>query len=366
MDSLFSFFRPAASLLFLFIGVYCCYTDLKYRKIKNFLILAGVLSAFFFFILLKPKLISNKDFFLNFALAALAGFSFWRLHLWAAGDAKFFILSSLFICIISPKEGFLHAPFKLPVVLALLLNSFILGFIFIFVEALLNFIQEIIHCFHDESKISFYKKRFSAFFNRKALIDLLKIIFFYIATIIVFMSIKNNLQRLLDLSGGYQLVLYLVLVIFYNRLRHSLENTKAVYLAILLTILVIFSKFDIILIIKFSMKFFIVLAAIRFVIGFLGNKAQLKTIRTENLKINQLLSADEIMSLPDEIKKEITFFADGLTATQALSLKKYYRSKKKFTVDINKTFPFVLFIFFSVIFTHFLKGGLVNPLFFLF
>ena len=90
-----------------FVGSICCYTDIKYGKIKNKWILMGLIWVVFIYTVLSIYTI----FFLhrweniNYLIKALIngftafflGYLLWHFKLWAAGDAKLFTLFAFLI-----------------------------------------------------------------------------------------------------------------------------------------------------------------------------------------------------------------------------------------------------------------------------
>ena len=88
----------------IFVGIISSYTDIKYKKIGNRLIMSGIAYAFFLNIFLasysllkgsiQAHIIINHylNYILNSLAALIVSFFMWRSGIWNAGDAKLFIV----------------------------------------------------------------------------------------------------------------------------------------------------------------------------------------------------------------------------------------------------------------------------------
>jgi len=123
----------ARLLVFLVIGAVISYQDLKERTISNkhlsILLVAGFLAGFFYYLYTFDFELFSQ-FLLNFCLAFLVGFFFWKLGFWGAGDAKFFLTASLYL-------PFLQYTVFFPSSL-ILINMFLLAFILWFIPTLIK------------------------------------------------------------------------------------------------------------------------------------------------------------------------------------------------------------------------------------
>lgn len=127
-------------ILFIVMGLLVSYEDWKSRKIRNRLILIGlgICGAGYLYLFVnsvmghwKLRFIGLGEYWLplrfypylavHFALAASAGLLTWWIRLWPAGDAKFYIVSALFLTLIEQNiVGFPGLVF-----LRLLINIFV-------------------------------------------------------------------------------------------------------------------------------------------------------------------------------------------------------------------------------------------------
>ena len=91
----------------LVIGGITSYSDIKYGKIKNIHLFCGFLYILFLysFLAVYSYFVLNQidnlkylvELLLNSSIALLVGYLLWRFNLWAAGDAKLFLVYSLLI-----------------------------------------------------------------------------------------------------------------------------------------------------------------------------------------------------------------------------------------------------------------------------
>jgi len=87
-------FLPALLAL----GAVTTYEDIKSGKIRNIWILAGILYAVVVYLFFSPFSAPEKEIiYLNILISILVSYLLWKKGLWAAGDAKLFIVYALLI-----------------------------------------------------------------------------------------------------------------------------------------------------------------------------------------------------------------------------------------------------------------------------
>jgi Flp pilus assembly protein protease CpaA len=110
------------------LGIVSSYTDIKFRKIKNkhliFFFIAGVVIHII--LLFQSKMILNKAFFLNFLTGLGIGLLSYFWGLWAAGDAKLFIVYVFLMPYSKYSQNLLFPS------LALFTNIFLVSFLAVF------------------------------------------------------------------------------------------------------------------------------------------------------------------------------------------------------------------------------------------
>lgn len=351
--------------VFLAIGFYSSYTDIKYRKIKNPVIGWAIASGIFMnsFFLFTPD--NQKYFFLDFGIALMIALILWRLNIWAAGDGKFFIFSSIFIHFFTPAHSFKNTPFQIPVVIIVFANAFIAAFVYLFLEAVSVFLRDFIVLWRKKSVSAILTDAVVRIKKPEFVLAQGKILFFYFAALIVFSFLNRYMLSFQFLRENY-LVFYLILLCAYSPVKTFLEKIKLRYLALGLFLLVWHSGVDIVDILGNLFKFFIFLGLVRTAINWFIQKRETKTIGPEEIQPSLLLAEEEIAGLPLEQKPKMRFFSDGLTCGQAEELRAYFKSINKTDIKVYNTFAFVPFIFLGAIVTFFLQGKLLNILFFLY
>lgn len=127
----------------LLLGAVTSYEDMRARKIKNKWILASLGFMFFFyvFVFLADDTLNAsirediaRDILLNGALSLGAGFALWKANIWPPGDAKLFFAYALLVPLPFYNNGYLpYFPS-----LALLINIFAAGFIYVTLTTMLS------------------------------------------------------------------------------------------------------------------------------------------------------------------------------------------------------------------------------------
>ena len=355
-----------AAFFFILISLYCSYTDIKERRVRNWLLGWGMVCGFCFYVFSYPKLVTPITFFLNFIIAIILAFLLWRLNVWAAGDGKFFIFSSVFAYLLNPSNIFADTQFNLPVILVILANAFILALLYVFLQTIVTFFSRVYFAFIQRNINKIFHNLWVRISKREFIFLQLKIFFFYIATLILVSVFLKRIFTVITVEPKYYFLVYLFLVFTYSQARKILVKIKLSYLILLLFLVVMLFTVDMFSIARTAFRFFIFLGILRGCINWYIQKEQTRMVSPEELKPHMLLASQEISSLPSEQQPKIRFFSDGLTIEQAKNLSSYFKSKKREEIKIYNTFPFVPFIVISLITTYFLKGKLLNILFFLY
>lgn len=354
------------AFFFILIGIYCSYTDIKERRIKNWLLAGGVFGGFCLYIFSYPKPIDRTNFFLSIVIATILAFFLWRINIWAAGDAKFFIFTSVFVYQLSPLSILQNTSLNLPIILVVFVNAFILALLYIFLQTLIAFLRRLFFILAHKDLRKVFNNLLRRVSQREFIFLHLKIFFFYIATLILVSVFLKRIFRIINLEPRYYFLLYIFLLFTYRQVRRILIKIKLAYLVILLFLVVVLFRVDMFSIARTAFRFFIFLGVLRSCINWYINKEQTRVIVPDGLRSNMILAAEEIADLPSEEQPKLRFLADGLTPEQAKDLSAYFKRKDRKGIKIYNTFPFVPFIVISLIITYFLRGKLLNILFFLY
>lgn len=379
------------NLFFLFIlcgvGFFAVYQDVKTGKVKNSLILTGLLAGALCYLSLAAGggfssgagFIYLKKVLLNVLISWIASFFIWRVGLWSAGDAKVFMLFS-FLLPLRYYSNNLTLPFFPSFIL--LVNSFILVMIFILFEALLMLGRTSIGFIlapkaHREDMIRFFcrlKDNFKEINRNKSgyfktgLVYLCILILFYILRTYV----KLETTRAFSPVGNivYPVIFFMFLPL--KRLLAKINTGAACFIFCFLCIYVLFMSAlpgaaqpsGLGIVFRDFIGFTLVLSVFFcFLELYIKRKDQI-TLSPEKISPYILLSKESLEKVGEELKREgikEKFYADGLTPAQAEYIKNLTSKNPDFNkISIYKTFPFVPFIFSGTIITFMTKGAILD------
>ncbi|MBL7130741.1 MAG: hypothetical protein ISS45_04990, partial [Candidatus Omnitrophica bacterium] len=132
-----------------FIGIVTSYQDIKFGKIKHKWIGMGliyfILGYLLLYLLSALRIVDYRginysyiqELFINGLISIVIAYLFWKLGIWAAGDAKLFIVYALLI----PLDYYSKSYLPYFPSFALLLNIFIPLFLFILIAAFLKLLN---------------------------------------------------------------------------------------------------------------------------------------------------------------------------------------------------------------------------------
>ena len=238
-----------------FIGLVTSYEDIKYGKIRNKWIMAGIywgLSALFLLFILKlasplmksyslPVLTMPFSYFwkalLNAALAIIVSFIMWRFNVWTAGDAKLFIVYSLLI----PLSYYWRSNLLFFPSFALLINIFFIVFLyflfcstFIYAKSILSKKASKEISRDDKAKSSglkiFLKKLNYFKTNIGMILGLL-------AIILLFNFFRQPIQKYAPFDINYfQVIIFIVFIIFSGAVNKFFRKSAILKIAALFLI----------------------------------------------------------------------------------------------------------------------------------
>jgi len=358
------------------IGVITSYQDFKFGKIKNKWILLGlfyslvVYCLFASFYILYGQLNSSYLFnlMINLFFAVLTGFLFWCMKLWASGDGKLFIVYSALV----PLSAYSLSPQKWFPSVDLLINIFILAFVFIFFNMLFKVRLKTL------KKISFASLKKSFEVNQLFFGAINLFVFFWIVEL--FLSLVNLDNNLLKI--GLPMILFLFLPKKFE------GKTKYFFLVLVFLRLILDQSVYSLDFFKNFLFLFLVVFLIR---GFLetGVNNLGQEVFSQEIKINQLKSGmilskiivkkdkGELASLKSE-NVEVVYYKKNYYAQQPKSLlnlgdfigeepegltKEQIKLIKEMgfkRVSVSKTISFAILMFGGVLLTLFFKGNFLS------
>lgn len=345
-------------MFFFAIGLYSCYTDIKIRKIKNPLIVTGITAGIILQLFFFSGADSLKIFFLNMLIGLLASLALWRLNIWAAGDSKFFIFSSVFVSSFTASNILKNSSYGFFSVLIPLFNAFILAFLYLFGEAITVLCGKLNQKLRQKEILFSVNNLLYLFKNPGFVLSKLNAIFFYLAVFILFSAAGKYVYGLIPVFPQSNLLFYIILIAVYSLFSKLMQKIKIYYLLLFSLFMVLFSGMDLALIIR-GVYFLVFFSLIRILLNFSIQKRQIRVISAQEIQPHLLLSEKEIAALPGEWKVK-KFYSDGLSREDAEELRDYFKAANKENVEIYNTFPFVPFIFAGVIITYLLGGRIIN------
>jgi len=347
--------------LIICIGSYAAYTDIHYGVVKNNLIQIGlILSLYlhiFFYIIGK---ISLFTVFVNFTVSSIAAFVIWYFKLWAAGDAKLFILFSFLIPLKYYGSKQLISFFPS---FTLLVNIFILVMVYLILEMCFKIIKSTIFYLKDLNRRQELIKRW---LNLKEKINqnkikFLKIIWGYLCIFLLIRILAEDVSQAISFVPALARFSYLILILAYKPLSMLLERTKKFlwFPTILLLGYMVIKERSVSLELTQTFKYFFGFMGILFIFRvilrlYLEKKETIK-INVQELRPKMLLTEKSMKSLKSDIVGK--FYPDGLSKEQVEIIKRDYPEKE---IEIYRTFPLAPFIFLGSLITILIKTSLLK------
>ncbi len=385
----------------IFLGLITTYEDIRYGKVRNKWILLGLfwgLGIILFFLIwyfvaspvthffhfeildqpansptpvLTVSLVYLSRVFLNAVIALIIAFLMWRGGAWAAGDAKLFFVYALLI----PLGYYWKSYLPLFPSFSLLVNIFIPIFIYLLIKAFFYFLK-FIYLKISKKEISREKKKKPDV--KKAIKDKIKsmgtILLAFVTIVLIFTVFQEPIKKYFSVDiASFQMFVFAAFVIFRRIASDFLK--KPIVLKVITSILIIVLIYGFITsptatwqslkkTVQIMIIFMIVFTIFTSLIDFHISRTGTREIETRNLKPK--MNLDE--SVINQIKNDKKFFKEhlsqiypeGLTRSQAESVKKWLLEKKDEKIKICKPFPFVLWMFIGVIITLILKSSLFH------
>lgn len=369
----------------LLVGLITSYEDIKYSKIRNKWTLFGLLwgvaillllplwnlvaspvTRFFYFNVLgheygspAPVLTVHLPFFIktitNLCFASAASFLMWKNKIWAAGDAKLFIVYSLLIPVTYYWKTYL--PFFPSFVL--LVNIFLIVFIYMLSSSFYYSSVEIFRLIKLRKKF-INPAIFKSIFIKagKALVSMIPMFLFVLLISLVLPLFGPRLQNLVNLFY-LQVVVYSAIIIFSAKANKIVDKFKWLILVCLLVIFgfglfaePLFTIKAVLQTLYYSVIFMVIFTLFQKMINLYVNKNSFEVIKADNLKPGMELSQDSLAAFGQEFEKG---GAENMNAIKEAAFKKGIVS-----VKINKFMPLAFWMFLGVIVTVILKESIIN------
>lgn len=397
MDILDVFFLPAV----FYIGIVASYEDFRAGKIRNKIILYGliyglaVLGLLFIWTLfaeslsemiytnilklqpddLRPVITIRLDFFwktiVNSFLALVVGFSMWKFRFLAAGDAKLFFLFSLLL----PIKYYWRSYLPFFPAFALLVNIFLSIFLGLTLKALIFKINYFFRHFYGATKIkkklrqNIDKKTIEKKFKEKA-----RVILLFVVLLQGLGYAKGFLTELLNLDFSIlQSCIIVIMILFSSKISAILKDKR-----VLAGLALIFLGLTLIgfqqdfsgtihlvarLIFKMTIFMFVFEIFSKLLDDYTRKTGEIKS-KIEDLQVGARLSEKTI----EDLKTDKVIFHNyrgrllprGLNKNEVKTIKQWARKTKRKEIGIYCHFPFAFWIFIGVMLTIIFKGSVVN------
>lgn len=369
------FFLPAI----FFIGIITSYEDIKIGKIQRKWIVFGLLWSisgyFFLYLLSRLRLIDYgginysyfKDIFINTFISVVIAYLLWKCGIWAAGDAKLFIVYTLLIPLDYYSKGYLpYFPS-----FTLLLNIFIPVFLFIMIMAFFKLINIIIYVFKGENKkkgLFLFAKETLAKIMAKIRGSWQNLVGILIGYLSIFLGLQIMTSRL-HLNPIWTVMLMLIA---FKPISEGIKKSRGLLLLTSIILVVYFGYnviyhqgiLELIPILKSLIRLILLFGILKAILNLYIKYTQVDKIDIHNLRPKMLLADD----VPKRFQKEFkgfqdelgTIYPDGLSDEQTELIKKIYLERGYETIEVYKTFPFAIWIFWGAILTLGLRQNVLH------
>ncbi|MDI6605604.1 MAG: hypothetical protein QME65_00430, partial [Candidatus Omnitrophota bacterium] len=287
--------------------------------------------------------------------------------IWAAGDAKLFIVYTLLI----PLDYYSKSYLPYFPSFTLLLNIFIPLFLFILIIAFLKLINmAICRLINYRKNILILIKECYEKISSKIRVGWQEILGALVSYAVIFLGLQILTSKL-HLNPIWIIISILIVSRLISK---GIKNNRIILLLtgiILLAYLgyeIIYQHhiLQLILIFRNLIRLLFLFGVANGILNFYIKYTQTNQIDIHNLKPKMLLSDGGLKELRKELKGSQddagVIYPDGLSEEQAELIKKIYIEKNYKTIEIYKTFPFAIWMFFGVILTLVLKGNVLRIL----
>ena len=274
-------------------GTLVSFGDIRSSKIKNIHIVWGIFCTvilnLLLLIILKLRIIEGFEnfllmdyyiaFFLNIFISIFIALLLWYLDLWAAGDAKFFIVLSALL----PLVFYEHEIIKYFPGFTFLFNIYIPVFLYIFLKSIFLFLRN-----------GLIKLRKFSFSKSISTFRPTKKTFIYFSLLFLFVMLSNFFANIFSEVRYAGLLVFVLPFLFYSHLQKLLLKFKIVpYLIFVLFVLFVYlvkiAIFDI------FVSIFIFMILINFLKIFVSDfleENELKSVERSDLREGMILSRE--------------------------------------------------------------------------
>lgn len=348
-------------VLYILIAAYSSYTDLRYRKINNRLLFSGLLIEAAVFFLTGGSFRSLHS--MNAVLAVLLAIIVWKVSIWAAGDAKFFIFSSISCSFFAQPALETASRANVPLALILLCNSLIIAFCFIFLEGVVDIFSRLKSTIMlGENALRKARLQKMYFIQRYG-----KVYLAYVFAFIFFSLVSPVLSVPMGYVHAPRIIFFAAMYALYTPVsRMSKSIPFPVFLGITGVGLWI-QRSTMLLTLKQSLLFFIFVTVVNAVISRRTGACEQATVPRDMIRPGLMIAQEETDAIDPAVRKAggIDNAPDGLTQEQAGWWRAYCAASSREGIQTYITFPFVPFITLAAALAFFLGARPITLYWFL-
>ncbi len=354
---------------FIAVGVIASISDIKTRRISNWLIFSSGLLIICEHILFwnafpLPQPSFGAEFYrmalFHLGLCGLSALVLWYYRIWPAGDAKFFVIMGLFLVTLRPNiAGFPNWLF-----LKFLTNIFIPASIFIVAIHIVEWVPSVRRVIPRLTLWSVFEGGAHLFRQKKSEFQWANlqygfflawnVVAFVVLSEYIFVVVPTNFQGLL------RLLFYFLLFVAWNKAPQFLKQS---FLSIgMLLLIIVLGKIlhrnvlhSIGTATASSLMFLVLFSLVRFALNLL-DLGQIVSCPIGQLKQGDVLSYDSWQYVVQACKKAdpsflLTRYADGLSSEEICFVRKCCSSELDKSLEVFQTRPFAPWIFLGALWT---------------
>ncbi|MDD4931125.1 MAG: A24 family peptidase [Candidatus Colwellbacteria bacterium] len=353
------------------IGVISSYTDLKYGRIPNWLIIFGFVYA----ICLYSFLFGYNAFFLhqavngayilkalqNTAIAFVSGVILWKMSFWSAGDAKLFAVYAAIL----PLEAYMNGYVDQFPSFNLLVNLFFPLVLVLIIKAIWFAIKTWFPLIKNGSWKEEIKIKDIPMMALKGALALLKLFGNFFFMYLIFMTVGQIVSFISH--GTFKIdpfIMYFGILAIMGRFNAIQKKYKLAKFGVYsisagyLTYLLILAQYATLRkMIVMALVFMVAITVTRKILDIYIQKAEIKEVVVKSLVRGTMLHSSEMSAIKNELVEngrgeEFGWFEPGgLKESQVLIIKEIFSDREETIFRAYRTFPFAPFLSLSVIIT---------------
>jgi len=372
------YWLSAAALLI--IAIITCYTDSRFGRIPNQVILFGLfyaISLYAFLLIYNFGFVYNPvnvayvaKMFTNGLTALLVGFLLWKLNFWSAGDAKLFAVYAAII----PLESYAGGAVQQFLSFNLLVNLFFPMVLILGAKATAFAFLSLIQSVKKGSFLLWLK----GFFSKENVARELKGLAESLLDFIFMFTVFSGFFSIITLALGGEtypnpFIIYFCMLFFSSKLNKLKSEIRILKKGIQFFSLAYLSYFVIVGnyshlkgILLFSLLFMFAISLTRRVLNIYVQRAEVKDIRVHSLKEGMVIHQDELEVVKKMAKdagreSELESIGQGgIKKSQIDLVRELFKDREDTIFRVYNSFPFAPYLSLSAILTFTTKASFLN------